>query len=384
MTTPDATSWPPAPPDAVVPEARRRARASRAARWFASPRELPQFRNDKSALMRADRMAHGHHHGPSYIGGQRALGLAGRTMEFSTGCGWTRLPVLAAAFILGSVLTVSAQIIPPFSPPAGASDEAETETAEAPDVNDPDVLKGIDVDKLDWSQLAVDAGTGIDPIAAKKRAQAAAKDGLDWSSNANANGSSAVTVKQSVFSFWDTRIGADMTVTSEPRTMSELLAQKATNGGNLPQSSGSAWATATAPGAGVIWDKTAVEARVDPGSEQSKLGASLTKSVPLSGDTSLTLQNGYSVNQQGTSAVPGIGGHITRNYETDQSAKVTLTDTGTSVTAGQTLSTTDDKWLRKVGAEQKLFDNVTVSGSVGETSQGAINKSVTAGFKKSW
>lgn len=120
------------------------------------------------------------------------------------------------------------------------------------------------------------------------------------------------------------------------------------------------------------------------GAEQSKLGASLIKSVPLSGDTSLTLQNGYSVNQQGTTALPGVGGHVTRNYETEQSAKVTLTDTGTSITAGQSLSTTDDKWLRKVGAEQKLFDNVTVSGSVGETSQGAINKSLTAGFKKSW
>lgn len=317
-----------------------------------------------------------------YIIGKHALGFAGRTMEFSTGFGWTRLPVLAAAFILGSVLTVSAQIIPPVA--AVPDEEAETEAAETPDVNDPDVLKGIDVDKLDWSQLAVDAGTGIDPMAAKKRAQAAARDGLDWSSNPNANGSSAVTVKQSVSSFWDTRIGADMTVTSEPRTMSELLAQKATNGGSLPQSSGSAWAAATAPGAGSLWDKTAVEARVDPGAEHSKIGASLTKSVPLSGDTSLTLQNGYSVNQQGTTAVPGIGGHVTRNYETDQTAKVTLTDTGTSITAGQTLSTTDDKWLRKFGAEQKLFDNVTVSGSVGETAQGAINKSLTAGFKKSW
>jgi hypothetical protein len=301
-------------------------------------------------------------------------------MEFSTGLGWIRLPVLAAAFILGSVLTVSAQIIPP----AAAAPDDDAETAEAPDVNDADVLKDIDVDKLDWSQLAIDAGTLNDVIAAKKRAQAAAKDGLDWSSNAGANGSSAVTVKQSVFSFWDTRIGADMTVTSEPRTMSELLEQKATNGGSLPQSSGSAWATATAPGAGSIWDKTAVEARVDPGAEQSRIGASLTKSVPLSNDYSLTLQNGYSVNQQGTTALPGIGGHISRNYETDQTAKVTITDTGTSITAGQTLSTTDDKWLRKVGAEQKLFDNVTVSGSVGETSEGAINKSLTAGFKKSW
>jgi len=307
-------------------------------------------------------------------------------MEFSTGLGWTRLP-LAAAFIFGSVLSAQAQIIPPFSPPPGATapDDEEAEVAETtPDVNDADVLKGIDVDKLDWSQLAIDAGTLNDIITAKKRAKAAANSGMNWSSNANADGSSAVTVKQSVSSFWDTRIGADMTVTKEPTTMSELLAQKAENGGNLPQSSGSAWAAATAPGAGAIWDKTAVEARVDPGSEQSKLGASLTKSVPLSSDYSLTLQNGYSVNQQGTTALPGVGGHITRNYETDQSAKVTITDTGTSITAGQTMSTSDDKWLRKVGAEQKLFDNVTVSGSVGETSQGAINKSLTAGFKKSW
>jgi len=52
--------------------------------------------------------------------------------------------------------------------------------------------------------------------------------------------------------------------------------------------------------------------------------------------------------------------------------------------AGQTLSTSDDKWLRKVGAEQKLFDGVTVSGSVGETSSGVVNKSFGAGFKRSW
>lgn len=303
-------------------------------------------------------------------------------MEFTTGFGWIRLP-LAAAFIFGAVLTVSAQIISPFSPAATAPDE-DAEAAETADVNDADVLKGIDVDKLDWSQLATDAGTLNDIIAAKKRAKAAANNGMNWSTNGNANGSSAVTVKQSVSSFWDTRIGADMTVAKEPTTMSELMAQKAANGGNLPQSSGSAWAAATAPGAGPVWDKTAVEARVDPGAEQSKLGASLIKSVPLSNDYSLTLQNGYSVNQQGTTALPGVGGHVTRNYETDQSAKVEITGTGTSITAGQTMSTTDDKWLRKFGAEQKLFENVTVSGSVGETSQGAINKSLTAGFKKSW
>ena len=106
--------------------------------------------------------------------------------------------------------------------------------------------------------------------------------------------------------------------------------------------------------------------------------------MPLSEQYSLTLQNGYNLVQQGIVPVPGIVSHPARNYETDQSAKLSIADTGTSFIAGQTLSTADDKWLRKVGAEQKLFDGVTVSASVGETPQGAANKSFSAGFKRSW
>jgi hypothetical protein len=307
-------------------------------------------------------------------------------MDFSTGFGWARLPLLAAALMLGSVAAAPAQDVPaaataPQTIPA-ATPEAEAEAA--PDVGDADVLSDIDLDKLDWSQLATDAGTLNDAVAARKRAKAAADAGLKWSSDKRADGTSGVTVKQSVSPFWDARVGADMTVAPEPTTMSELLAQKAANGGNVPTSSGSAWAAATAPGAGAIWDKTAVEARLDPGAETSKVGALLTKSVPLSGDYALTLQNGYNVTQQGTTPIPGIAGHISRSYETDQSAKVTITDTGTSFIAGQTLSTADDRWLRTLGAEQKLFDNVTVSGSVGETAQGTVNKSLRAGFKTSW
>ena len=74
--------------------------------------------------------------------------------------------------------------------------------------------------------------------------------------------------------------------------------------------------------------------------------------------------------QQGIVPVPGSGAHATRNYETDQSAKLSVFDTGTSVSVGQTMSSTDEKWLRKIGAEQKLLDGLSVSGSVGETAQG--------------
>ena len=70
--------------------------------------------------------------------------------------------------------------------------------------------------------------------------------------------------------------------------------------------------------------------------------------------------------------------------ETDQSARLSIADTGTSFTAGQTAAGSDDKWLRKVGAEQKLFDGVTISGSIGETPSGTASKSFSAGFKRSW
>ena len=291
------------------------------------------------------------------------------------------LLTLAAGLTLASALAM-AQTPPP------ADEDAEVAAAEAvaPDVNDPDIMKDIDVSKLDWSQLDLDAAP-LSGVATKARAAAKAKASADaaWSANEKPNGTSAVSVKQSLSPFWDTRIGADMTVARQGTlTASEVLSEKLANGGSMPQSSGSAWAAITAPGVGSIWDKTSVEARVDPSQEQSKLGTSLSKSVPLSEQYSLTLQNGYNLIQQGIVPVPGIIARPVRSYETDASAKLSIADTGTSFMAGQTLSTNDDKWLRKVGAEQKLFDGVTVSGSIGETLTGATNKSFSAGFKRSW
>jgi hypothetical protein len=243
-------------------------------------------------------------------------------------------------------------------------------------------MKDIDVSKLDWSQLDLDTVPLYGPAAASKAPVSAE---ATWSSNRAANGSSAVSVKQSLTPFWDARIGADMTVARQGTlTAQEVLSEKLANGGSVPQSSGTAWAAITAPGVGSIWDKTSVEARVDPLADQSRVGTSLSKLLPLNEQYSLTLQNGYNLIQQGIVPVPGIISHPIRSYETDQSARLSIADTGTSFMAGQTLSTADDKWLRKVGAEQKLFDGVTISGSVGETPSGAVSKSFGAGYKRSW
>jgi hypothetical protein len=255
--------------------------------------------------------------------------------------------------------------------------EAEAAPAQTVDLSNPDI---------DWSQLdpaSADAGNAKAP--ADPKARRAQGDGAasSWSAQDKANGAAALSVKQSMIPFWDTRVGADLTVArQQPGSAAEALQQKITTGEQ--QSSGAAWAAMTAPGVGSVWDSTAIEARVDPSDAQGRLGTSLSKSVTLDERTSLTLQNGSSVTQQGIAAIPGITGHQARNTTMDQSARLSIADTGTSLIAGQTLSSTDDKWLRKIGAEQKLFGGVSVSGSIGETLQGTANKSINAGFKRSW
>jgi len=294
--------------------------------------------------------------------------------------------LLAAGLSLVAVLQAHAQTVP-----AGKNPDA-AETA-APDANDADAenadARDADIEnlQLDWSLLNVDASTLITtPSKARPATQSAAGADMSWSSKDKSNGAAAVSVKQSLSAFLDARVGADMTVVNQPQTLtsSDLLRQKFASDAQPSQSTGTAWAAITAPGLGSIWDKTAVEARVDPSQEQSKLGTSLSKSLSLSEQYSLTLQNGYNVIQQGVVPVPGIPGRPVRNYETDQSARLSITDTGTSFIAGQTLSSADDRWLRKIGAEQKLFGDISISGSIGETALGTSNKSLTAGFKRSW
>jgi hypothetical protein len=300
-------------------------------------------------------------------------------MTSTTGYGFAGLLVLAAGLGLTAV-PANAQAVPSTEDAAAPAEATEAEAAADPDDAD---IKDLE---LDWSQLNVDAYTLMTTSPASKARmapRAGATSDMTWSSRDKPNGS-AVSVKQPISPFWDARIGADMTVTRQPSTMSELLSEKIANGGSEPQSSGTAWAAITAPGVGSIWDKTAIEARVDPSQEQGKLGTSVSKSLPLSEQYSLTLQNGYNVIQQGIVPVPGLAGRTTRNYETEQSAKLSIADTGTSFSAGQTLSSSDDKWLRKVGAEQKLFGGVSISGSISETPLGTSSKSLAAGFKQSW
>src|SRR5260370_11194309 len=80
-------------------------------------------------------------------------------MTPSTRFRWAGLPLLVAGFSLATLLAAAAQ-----TPPAeDDAEEPAAEAATAPDVNDADIMKDIDVSKLDWSQLNVDASTLTGP-----------------------------------------------------------------------------------------------------------------------------------------------------------------------------------------------------------------------------
>jgi hypothetical protein len=292
-----------------------------------------------------------------------------------------RSGVLLVAAIASFALTSAswaqwANVVAAPSPPPDSATSGDGPTGDAAD------------SLTDWSQLNADGFALSKDLVPQQHhtAQAAPSASPAWSSHDNANGSAALTVKQSVSPLWDTRIGADMTVVrqSSPLTASDLVTDKLGIDGRPSQSSGTAWAAATAPGLGSIWDKTAIEARVDPAQDQTRFGTSLSKSVPFDGGQyALTLQSGYNVIEQSPLPIPGIAGHG-RSYGTDQSARLNIADTGTSLIAGQSLSSADDKWLRTIGAEQKLFDGVSIAGSISETALGPLNTSLTAAFKRTW
>jgi len=119
------------------------------------------------------------------------------------------------------------------------------------------------------------------------------------------DGSSALTVGRRLPTPWETRVGADVSLAAPSGiAASDNLAR---GGVAQDRSSGAVWGNLTMPGLRPLgFDKTSVEARVDGGKDEGKLGATLSRSVPINQDLSVTLQNSYSVKQSLAPNVTGV------------------------------------------------------------------------------
>jgi hypothetical protein len=177
---------------------------------------------------------------------------------------------------------------------------------------------------------------------------------------------------------WDGKAGIDYRKPSIPGA--EFQPDQLTAGAIPDQSTGVAWATITGGQLPLGWDKASIETRVDPSQEQGQFGTKLSRSVPVGDEVSVTLQNDIST----TRTLPHVSAPG-QSWATSQALRFNILPTDTSVSVGAGISSGDDKWLRSLSAEQKLFGGpVSVTGSVNETPSGDHSKSLRAGFKRTW
>jgi hypothetical protein len=158
------------------------------------------------------------------------------------------------------------------------------------------------------------------------------------------------------------------------------------------QSTGVAWANVNAPGLMTL-DQASFETRLDP-QQQGRFGMNLSRSVPLSGALALTWRQGYSVTHSLSpsgvpSAVPFAPGHAPSQggtaLDSNQAVGFTFLPANTTFSLGAAISSDNERWLRSLSAEQKLFGGpISIIGTVQETSSGVSNKSLKAGIKTTW
>jgi hypothetical protein len=195
------------------------------------------------------------------------------------------------------------------------------------------------------------------------------------------DGGAAVTVGRRLPTEWETKVGIDLGLAADPATTYRIDP----TGSVTNAASGAAWANLKIPGFNtpLTWDQAQIDARIDPTTEQGLLGTRFSRSLPFGESLSVTLQNSYAVTQSFPTGT--VSPTSTEIWSTDHSVRVTLPDSGTSFSAGESLNSLDDKWLRSVSAEQKMFGGpISLTGTASETLDGEIAKSVTAKFRRTW
>ncbi len=245
-----------------------------------------------------------------------------------------------------------------------------------------------DADAIDWSALNWDTAT-LTSGKATPAPRAGKAPATNWTRDTQPDGRAAVSVGHALPTVWDSKVGLDMTLAPPPpNAVAPIDPEKLLPGADAQQSGGAAWANVSAPALNTPlgWDKATIDARIDPLHDTRQLGTSFAKSVTIDKGVSVTLQNGYSVTQTPAppldGALPATSSH-TSTFATASSARLNLPG-GTAVSVGTSLSSAEEKRLTTLSAEQKLFGGVSVTGTLSDTATGIQNRSLTAGFRKTW
>ena len=201
------------------------------------------------------------------------------------------------------------------------------------------------------------------------------------------DGSSSMTIGRKLSSPWDTKVGTDISLAAPAGTSSSDYLPP---NGSPSRSSGSVWGNLTMqniapPG----FDKTSVEARLDAGKDEGKVGATVSRSLPIGPDLSITLQNSTSIKQSLATSTPTLPPASipptasAQSWGMDDTVRLSVDQFGTTFSAGAA-SAGDTQWHNKLSVEQTLFGPLKLTTSVEDAGTSAPKKSITAGFKRSW
>lgn len=214
-------------------------------------------------------------------------------------------------------------------------------------------------------------------------------DQVDYSHSAKPDGSGTMAMTKPFAGDWDAKVGADVTRTPDPSAGYWPDKPLPVIGGS--QDSGAAWASVG------MNNFASVDARVDRGSDQSRLGTTLKRSIPLGGKYAVTLQDTYSVTQSmgsptatpatiplmtspaGTAAVP-----TPQVWSNQRSIKFDVASTGTTFGAGIATASNDPVTHNTFSADQKIYGPLHVTTAVTDLGEATSSKSLSAGLKLHW
>jgi hypothetical protein len=273
---------------------------------------------------------------------------------------------------------------PAAAPPAAADNDAENAPAEIP-------LTPEEAGALGNALL-------FDPanLASGKPAKPLRLPGLndptklDVSRNDKPGSASTMAINRPLASDWDAKVGADLNLATAPSTgylPSKPLAVTAAN-----QDSGAAWASVG------MANLATVDARVDPGNDQGKLGTTFKHSIPVGSKFSVTLQDSYSVTETfgaptpAPSDVPLMAVPATtapapptpQIWGSQKALKFDVLATGTTFGAGVATASNDPVTHNTFSADQKLYGPLHVTTAVTDFGQTTASKSISAGLKLNW
>lgn len=302
-----------------------------------------------------------------------------------------RRPVLSRLIVSGAIMAAAALPVTAAKAQEQANRDYALATPEADQANQPADANLPKPDADFWSSLNFDPNTLVADTPGKNlpakpahKAPGKYSDALAMKRTDNLDGSASVNITKPLPMNWDTKIGADLNYNASPYDVygpSRPYTPVTTD-----QGSAAAWANMALPEIGSL------DARLEPGDVQRKVGATIKRSVPV-GRFSITVQDSESVTDTFTkpaaTAAPMPTATIVpqtapRVWGNEKLVKLDVLPTGTSFSAGITNNTADPVTHNTVSADQKLYGPLHVTTSVTDFGQTTQDKRITAGLKLNW